>query len=232
MPDIENTVDVTLPEATDDAALNNEGESLSTITEETQGEEQPKQDAGWFRQRIDKAVSKAVAEAEARMAAKYESQLAEFANERIERQAQDLVRSGEFRNLETAKEYLTLKQGRQPEKAPKEEEQQHQQQETDPVIQARADLLAQQARKIEASRGSDVMAAYNEDQEIQRKVASGEWDFYDVADYLGQKRNPPSPARTSNGARSEKVSIRNMTDKQFNALQDKLAHGVKYNLRE
>lgn len=230
MPDIENTVDVNLPEASDDAALN-EGESLSTITEETQEEGQQKQDAGWFRQRIDKAVSKAVAEAEARMAAKYESQLAEFANERIDRQAQELVRSGEFRSLETAKEYLTLKSGRQPKAEPAGEEPQAQP-ETDPVIQARADLLAQQAHKIEASRGIDVMAAYNSDSEIQRKVASGEWDFYDVADFLANKRNPPSPARASNGAHTEKTSIRNMTDKQFKALQDKLAHGVKYNLRE
>jgi len=230
MPEVDNTVDVTLPEVADDAQLN-EGESLSTITEESQDEGQQKQDAGWFRQRIDKAVSKAVMEAEQRMAAKYESQLAEFAAERIERQAQELVRNGEFRSLDTAKEYLTLKSGRQPEKAVQAEEQPRQQ-ETDPVIQARADLLAQQAHKIESSRGIDVMAAYNGDSEIQRKVASGEWDFYDVADYLAQKRNPPSPARTSNGAHTEKASIRNMTDKQFKALQDKIAHGVKYNLRE
>ena len=94
MSELENTPVVEVsPDAQDDAALS-EGESLSTITEETPDEGQQKQDAGWFRQRIDKAVSKAVAEAEQRMAAKYEAQLAEFTQERIGRQAQQLVESG------------------------------------------------------------------------------------------------------------------------------------------
>ena len=223
MPENENTVDVTLPEAVDDAQQN-DGESLNAITEETQ-EEQPKQDAGWFRQRIDKAVSKAVAEAEARMAAKYEAQLAEFANERIQRQAQELVDSGKISDLETAVEYLTMKSGRQP-------VQPRQEQEVDPTIQAKADVLAQQAHKIMNASGVDVMAAYNENAEIQQKVASGEWDFYDVRDYLQNKRNPPSPARSSNGAHTEKASIKNMSESQWKALQKNLAQGKRYNLRD
>jgi hypothetical protein len=222
MPDIENTVDVTLPEAVDDAQQN-DGESLNAITEENQ-EEQPKQDAGWFRQRIDKAVSKAVAEAEARMAAKYEAQLAEFANERIQRQAQELVDSGKITDLETAVEYLTMKNGRQPKEQPK--------QEVDPAIQAKADVLAAQAHKIKSSSGIDVMAAYNDDAEIQQKVASGEWDFYDVRDFLQSKRNPPSPARSSNGAHTEKASIKNMSESQWKALQKNLDQGKRYNLRD
>ena len=223
MPEMENTVGVSLPEAVDDAQQN-EGESLSEIVEESH-EEQPKQDAGWFRQRIDKAVSKAVADAEARLTAKYEAQLAEFAEERIERQAQELVDNGEFKSLDTAKEYLTLKSGRQPKVVEKQEP------EIDPTIQAKADFLANQAHKIKSSRGVDVMAAYNEDPQIQQRIASGEWDFYDVADFL-TKRNPPSPARSSNGAHTERTSISKMTDKQFRALQDNLAHGKKYNLRD
>lgn len=220
MPETENTVDVTLPEAADDAQQN-EGESLNAITEE---EEQPKQDAGWFRQRIDKAVSKAVAEAEARMAAKYEAQLAEFANERIQRQAQELVDSGKIADLDTAVEYLTMKNGRQPKGQPK--------QEVDPAIQAKADVLAAQAHKIKSASGIDVMAAYNDDAEIQQKVASGEWDFYDVRDFLQSKRNPPSPARSSNGARPEKTSIKNMSEAQWKALQKNLDQGKRYNLRD
>ena len=223
MPEMENTVGVSLPEAVDDAQQN-EGESLSEIVEES-NEEQPKQDAGWFRQRIDKAVSKAVAEAKAELTAQYEAQLAEFREEKIARQAQELVDNGEFKNIETAKEYLTLKSGRQFKPVEREEP------EVDPAIQAKADVLAQQAHKIKSSRGVDVMAAYNNDPQIQQRIASGEWDFYDVADFL-TKRNPPSPARSSNGARSERVSIRNMTDKQFEALQRNLAQGRKYNLRD
>ena len=220
MPDIENTVDVSLPEAVDDAQQN-EGESLTEITGE---QEEPKQDAGWFKQRIDKAVNKAVSEANARIA-EYEARIAQLESERVDRKAQELVDSGEFKSLETAREYLTLKSGRQPMKA-------EPQQESDPVIQAKADMLAKQAQKIKSSQGLDVMAAYNQDSSIQQRIASGEWDFYDVAEYLQNRRNPPSPARSSNGARSEKVSIKNMSEKQWQALQANLGQGKKYSLRD
>ena len=228
MPDIENTVDVTLPEAVDDAQQN-DGESLNAITEETQ-EEQPKQDAGWFRQRIDKevskAVAKAVAETKAELSAKYEAQLAEFANERIQRQAQELVDSGKISDLETAVEYLTYKSGRQPKEQPRQE------QAVDPAIKAESDFLARQAHKVQASSGVDVIAAYNNDPMIQRKIADHEWDFYDVRDYLQNKRNPPSPARSSNGARPEKTSIKNMSEAQWKTLQKNLDEGKRYNLRD
>lgn len=225
MPDIENTVDVGMPEAADDAQQN-EGENLNAITEEVPEQEQPQKDAGWFRQRIDKAVSKAVAEAEQRMAAKYEAQLAEFANERIQRQAHELVDSGKIADFETAVEYLTMKSGRKPTEQPRQE------QEVDPAIQAKADVLAQQAHKIQSSSGVDVMAAYNNDPQIQQKIASGEWDFYDVRDYLQTRRNPPSPARNSNGARTEKSSIKNMSDAQWKALQKNLSQGKRYDVRD
>ena len=92
MPDIENTVDVTLPEAVDDAQQN-EGESLSNIAEETQ-EEQPQKDAGWFRQRIDKAKAQAIADYKAQHdteVAELRAEIEELRAERLERKAQELV---------------------------------------------------------------------------------------------------------------------------------------------
>ena len=237
MADMENTVDVGMPEgsAADDAQQAPNGESLSTILEEAQ-ETQEEQEAaqgqkggsepGWIKQRVSKAVEKAVAEAEARMRALYETQLAQLNADRVERQAQELVRRGEFRSLETAKEYLTLKGG-QPRQAQPEENQQ----EVDPVIQAKADLLAGQARRIKESRGVDVMAAYNQDPQIQQRIANGEWDFYDVAEYLSSRRNPPSPARSANGGRADRTSISDMTDAQWKRLNENLAKGKRYNVR-
>lgn len=237
MSDFENpTVEDVMPEASaqDDAAQAQLGEALSTITEETEEaeaqEQQPEQqhtEPGWMKQRIGKAVEKAVAEAEARLTAKYETELAEFRNERLERQAQDLVRSGEFKNLETAKEYLQLKGGQTQQSKP-EQPADDQQPDIDPVIRAKADMLAAQARKIKQSRGLDVMAAYNESPEIQRKLASGEWDFYDVAESMSEQHRAPTISRSANGARSEKKSISDLTEAEWRRLNQNLANGRKY----
>ena len=228
------TVEVGMPEASaaDDAQQAQLGEALSTITEETEAEAQPQQqeephtEPGWMKQRIGKAVDKAVAEAEARIAARYEAQIQELQSERLERQAQDLVRSGEFKSLDTAKEYLQLKGGRAPQQQPAEQPEQEQQQ-IDPAIQAKADMLAAQARKIRQSRGLDVMAAYNSDPEIQRRLATGEWDFYDVAESLEQQR-APTIARSANGAHGEKKGIADLNDKEWRRLQENLKNGKRY----
>lgn len=234
MADFENpTVEVGMPEesAADDAQQAQLGEALSTITDEVEAEQQDTQpeqqqhtEPGWMKQRIGKAVDKAVAEAEARIAARYEAQISELQAERLERQAQDLVRSGEFKSLDTAKEYLQLKGGRV--EAPKQAAEQTP--DIDPVIQAKADMLAAQARKIKASRGLDVMAAYNSNPEIQRKLASGEWDFYDVAEAMSQDRRAPTISRSANGARSEKRSISEMSEAEWHRLQQNLANGKRY----
>ena len=233
MADTENTVDVGMPEASaaDDAQQAQLGEALSTITEgaDADGQNQPSE-PGWIKGRVNAAVTKAVAEAEARIAARYEAQIAELQAERLDRQARDLVQRGEFRTLDTAKEYLQLKsQGGygQPTDA-REQQESEEAQAVDPVIQARADLLAAQAHKIRDARGIDVMAAYNADPEIQRKLASGEWDFYDVADQIADRQQTPAPVRRSNGARTEPASIRNMNERQWRELNRRIDSGGRF----
>ena len=229
MAEMENTVGALAEESAADDAQQAQGESLSTITgEPEEGAQQEPQDAGWFKQRISSAVSKAVADAEARITARYEAQIAELQTERLERQAQDLVHSGEFKSLERAKEYLRLKTGAGglPQAARVQDSDDGQA--VDPVVQAKADMLAAQARKIQQTRGLDVMAAYNGDQEIQRKLASGEWDFYDVAEMMEQNQSTPAPARRSNGAHNEPVSIRNMTEKQWRELNRRIDNGGRF----
>ena len=213
-----------------------QGESLSEITEEVQQPaepEAPAKEPGWIRGRIDKAVSKAVKEAEARVAAQYEAMLAPIRESVLDRQAEDLVRAGEFKSLDTAKEYLRLKSG-----APQPAEQiqpsvpQSQPQAVDPVSRAKADVLLRQAEKIKANRGLDVMAVYNQNPDVQEKILSGEWDFYDVAEAMGQRRTPLAPVRSPNGIGVNAVSIQNMSEDQFKRLQANLASGRKYDLRK
>lgn len=243
---MENTVEnmMLAESALDDAAqAQNEGESLSSLVTEqapTQDDTPPAQEPGWIKQRVNKAVTKAVAEARAALTAEYEAMLAPIRESVMDRQAQELVQSGEFKSLERAKEYVRLKGGvpieqpAQPQDNTPRDAQGRFQAKDDPTTRARADLLARQAQKIKTNRGVDVMQAFNSDPGIQQRILSGEWDFYDVADHLDAGRQPrrsvPAPMRTPNGARMNPVSIANMSDEQFERLQRNLASGTKYDL--
>ena len=224
----------------DDAALNPvqpEEEPVSSISEIT--EEPAPKEPGWIRSRIDKAVARAVRETEERMTAQFEQTLSPIRESMMERQAEDLVASGEFKTKEIALEYVRLKGGNvsavkraEPEAAPRDEQgrfaPKQQQQQLDPVAKAQADILARQAEKIKASRGVDVMQTFNGNPEVQQKVLSGEWDFYDVADAMSGKQMPMT-IRSANGASLTPTTIANMTDAQFQKLQENLAAGKIYN---
>ena len=66
-----------------------------------------------------------------------------------------------------------------------------------------------------------------DDPTVQQKVLSGEWDFYDVADY----HRPMAPMRSPNGANTGAFNVSNMSDEQFDRLLANLAAGKKYDAR-
>ena len=248
-----NTVEQILTESVQDDAAQAQGEALSAIMTDESAQQQtqaddntpPTKEPGWIKGRINKAVEKAVAEAEARVRAEYEQMLAPIRESVLERQAQELVASGEFKTLAIAKEYLSLKGG-MPAQATEQTEEQHTEQNRDqngrfasrakqgedPELNARADILARQARKIKTNRGLDVMEAFNADPDIKQKVLSGEWDFYDVADSMGNQRTVSAPARSANGGGVSGVSIKNMSAEQFRKLNENLASGRRYDVRK
>lgn len=249
-----NTVEQILTESVQDDAAQAQGEALSAIMTDEAAQQQtqtddntpPAKEPGWIKGRINKAVEKAVAEAEARVRAEYEQMLAPIRESVLERQAQELVASGEFKTLAIAKEYLSLKGG-MPAQATEQTEEQHTEQNRDqngrfasrakqgedPELNARADILARQARKIKTNRGLDVMEAFNADPDIKQKVLSGEWDFYDVADsMMGNQRTVSAPARSANGGGVSGVSIKNMSAEQFRKLNENLASGRRYDVRK
>ena len=94
--------------ALDDTALTEVAEDASetiesVMDEQPAQEEQPQQsEPGWIRKRIDKAVDKAVAAAEQRVAAQYEAVLAPLRNQLIENEAKELVGSGNTFSSRTA----------------------------------------------------------------------------------------------------------------------------------
>lgn len=254
---MENTVETQVQtEVLDDAALNPVqeqtdqieplAEALEAQPAQNANDQPPAKEPGWIRQRVDKAVSKAVRETEARMQAQFEATLAPIRESVWERQADALVASGEFKTRDRALEYVRLKGGvmtqpvqpepQQPATQPRDAQGRftapapQQQPANDPVIAARAQMLSQQADKIKARQGLDVMQAFNQDESIRQQVLSGNWDFYDVADALREGRMP-STVRSANGASAGATAIANMSEAQFQKLQENLAAGKIYDAR-
>lgn len=249
---MENTVEQILAGSVQDDAAQAQQENTQPLSEfmneqkaQTQPEAPAPKEPGWIKQRVSAAVDKAVAEAEARVAARYEAMLAPMRESLMDREAQELFASGEFKTLERAKEYVRLKNGvpvtqeaSEPQRSASERDAQgrfvKQEQPSDPVTQAKADLLAKQAQKIMNTQGVDVMAVFQSDPNVQAKVLSGEWDFYDVAQELTGRagRRAPAPVYSPNSAGNPGgLSVANMSDEQFDRLNQSLASGRRYDMR-
>jgi hypothetical protein len=236
----DDTLEESITEETDESESL---ESLNGEEEETPAEEEPKEgkqgasEPGWIRKRVDKAVEKALAEQERRLTAQFEAQMAPIRDKMLTEEAKELVRQGEFKSLERAKEYLQLKQGlpvntgeepSQPRSAngqfaPKE----------DPATTARINMLTHQADRIKASGGPDVVAEFRNNPQIKKAVIEGEMDFYDVAEQMKQpaKRKPPSPRRSPNGANGQNPNaIESMSDEQFRRLEKRIQNGERFRL--
>ena len=250
----ETMVDENLDEQTDDTFEQeiveeepDESESLDSLTEseeEAPAEEPEPQpqatEPGWIKKRVEKAVSKAVAETEARMQAMFDQQMAPIRARMMEDEAQELVRSRKVADIDTARELVRLRNGQPAPAAPEEPQQPRQTngqfaKKTDPAVQARIDMLQHQADRIKAQGGPDVIAEFQNNQEIKDAVVSGDMDFYDVANHLKERssrKRPPSPMRSPNGASGQNPNaIDTMSDEQFDRMERKIKEGARYQLR-
>lgn len=239
--------DDALPDDIAEETDESEEESLESLDEGEDEAPQPEEqnqpqasEPGWIKQRVNKAVEKAVAETERRMRSEFEQQMAPIREKMLNDEAKELVRQGEFKSLERAKEYLQLKQGM----PPKQEEPQRQAQprndngqfssQRDAATNARIDMLAHQVDSIKAKTGIDVMAVFESDKDIKNAVISGKMDFYDVAEQMQSKgrRRPPAPMRSPNGASGQQQNaISTMSDEQFERMEKRIAQGVRYSLK-
>lgn len=239
--DFDNTeVDDALPEEVVEEDVSEE-ESLESLNEdEGQPEEPQAQQAtepGYIKGRINKAVQRAVAETEARMQAMFDEQMAPIRERMIEMDAQELVRTGVVKDLETAKELVRYRQGQpaaqaEPEPQPRNEQGQFAPRQ-DPGTSARVDMLAHQADRIKERTGVDVIDIFTNDEDIKQAVISGEMDFYDVADMMKEtKRKPPAPMRSPNGASGKNTNaITTMSDEQFERMEKRIKEGARYSLK-
>ena len=246
----ETMVDENLDEQTDDTFEEeiveeepDESESLDSLSEDEEPAEEPEApqatEPGWIKKRVQKAVDRAIAQTRAEMQEMFDQQMAPIRARMIEDEAQELVRSRKVADIETARELVRLRNG-QPAQAQVEPPQQPRQSngqyaaKRDPAIQARIDMLNHQAEKIRDEGGPDVIAEFQNNEEIKNAVISGEMDFHDVAGYMKQqpKRRPPSPMRSPNGASGKNPNaIDTMSDEQFERMERKIKEGARYQLR-
>ena len=249
----ETMVDENLDEQTDDTFDEeiveeepDESESLDSLSEDEEPEEDQEEQApqatepGWIKKRVQKAVDRAIAQTRAEMQAMFDEQMAPIRARMIEDEAQELVRSRKVTDIETARELVRLRNG-QPAQAQVEEPQQPRQAngqyaaKRDPAIQARIDMLQHQADRIKESGGPDVIAEFQNNEEVKNAIVSGDMDFYDVANQLRERssrKRPPSPMRSPNGASGKNPNaIDTMSDEQFERMERKIKEGARYQLR-
>ena len=223
-------------------------ESLESFTEdegtESAEEQQPEQkgttEPGYVQKRIDKALARERESMRAEIMAQVEAQYAPIRERLLEMDAQELVRKGEVKNIELAKEILRYRQG-QPQAQPAQKAEQPRQAngqfapKEDAKVTARINFLAEQANKIKTKTGIDVIEIMNNDPNIKNKIVSGEMDFYEVAETVKQKparRGPPAPTRSSNGASGQSPNaIDSMSKEQFARLEKKISEGARISLK-
>ena len=246
---VEQTEAADEEESFEDADVVEEEEDTSESLDSLEGEEnesaeeQPKSqgtsEPGYVQKRIDKALARERENIRAEVMAQVEAQYAPIRDRLLEMDAKELVRQGEFKSIERAKEYLQLKQGISPTVTEKPATQPRQSNgqfapKQDPVIQAKIDMLASQADKIKAKTGIDVIAEFDKNPKIKDAVINGEMDFYDVADQMKgqQKRRPPAPTRSSNGASGQSPNaIDTMSDEAFARMERKIKEGARFTLK-
>ena len=244
--DTELAEDLLLDEVVEDSEDEGPEESLESITDEGQAaeeQESPKGkqgtgEPGYVQGRIAKAVQKAVAETEARLTAQFEAQYAPIRERMLEMEAQDLVKKGDVKNLEIAKELVRARQG-MPAQQPTGQSAQPRQANgqfasaQDAKMNARLEILAEQADKLSAKIGVDLIDVMKSDMKIRDKILSGKMDFYDLAEQVKNqptKKKPPAPMRSPNGVNGQiKGTIMSMSDKQFEELEKRVkAGGVRF----
>lgn len=208
-----------------------EAEELPVDEPEQPVEEPKATEPGYVQKRIEKALARERDSMRASIMAEIEAQYAPIRERLLEMDAQELVRTNKIGDIETARDYVRLRQGITPEaEQPREDGQFASREEA--ATAARIEMLRHQAENIKADSGIDVIAAWNSDPDIKEAVINGEMDFYDVAKQMRPQKRPPSPMRSPNGASGTNPNaIDTMSDAQFEKLERRIKEGARYTLK-
>jgi hypothetical protein len=220
-------------DAVEEEYLDEPEEEVEEQPEEPKAKEEP----GYVQKRIEKALARERDSMRAEIMAQVEAQYAPIRDRLLEMDAQELVRTGEFKSIERAKEYLQLKQGMPTESVEQPRDEQGRYTSVQDAIatakvEARIEELKIQAEKIKADSDIDVIAEYNNNPKVKEAIINGEMDFYDVAKQMKGKKRPPSPSRSPNGVNGiGPQSISSMSDAQFRKMDKMLDQGVRFTIR-
>lgn len=221
-------------EQVDEPAADDQPEEEQSESGEEDNAGTAKQEPGYVKRRIEKAVDKAIEEVNAQWQAKFDAFMKPFQEKMIEDEAQQLVKDRKVADIETARELVRYRKGQPaqqpsvPQEQPREANGQFAAKE-DPVISARIDILSHQADRIKETMGLDVMAEFDKNAEIKQAILNGEMDFYEVAEQMQarpQRKRPPSPMRSPNGVNGQiNNPIMQMSDEQFDRLVERVRKG-------
>lgn len=219
------------------------GEEEAPAEQDQKTEPQGTSEPGWFRKRWDKEVGRLSAQIRSEVQAEYEAQIAPLRERMMEMDAQELLKSRKVADIETARELVRLRNGLPAAAAEQPKAEQPRQTngqfapKEDAATTVRINMLKHQADAIRAKGGPDVIAEFQSNEEIKRKVINGEMDFYEVADYLREqkpsRKRAPSPTRSPNGASgtNNPNAIDSMSDEQFDRMERRIKEGARYKLK-
>lgn len=242
----EEAVDSELPEGVVEEDSSGEEDIESLIAdEEAPAEEAPEEgpkdtgtkEPGYVKQRIEKAL--------ARQQEEFDRRMAPIMERLLEMDAKELVASGKVKDLELARELVRLRQGMPAARTeadgsdkgsvPQRNEKGQFVSRDDAETTTRISMLKHQAERIKARGGPDVIAEFQDNEDIKKRVIAGEMDFYDVADEMKNRkpgRKPPSPMRSPNGASGVNPNaIDSMSDEQFARLEKRIQEGARIRIR-
>lgn len=175
----------------------------------------------------------------------YEERLARYEKLELEAEAKRLAKEKNIPE-DIALEYLSLKKGQPvdaPATQPRTESGRFAKRTSDPEApqndaQARAAALMAQAEAFEKSSRGEVgkdaiLEAFETDDAVRAKVASGEWDFTDVGLYLAENASskPPRAVRSPNGGTLKTSGFATMSDEDFAKFNDRVAKGAVFDTR-
>lgn len=209
-------------------------ESEEEEEEEPEEETPPPSEPGWMKRRVQKAVDKAVAQALAAQQAEFDRRMMPIIEKMMEDEAQALVATRQVADIDLAREIVKYRHGQEPEQIPEQPRQANGQfaPKTDPVIETKVDFLAKQAERVARQTGVDVIGIFSKDEDIKDAVLNGDMDFYDVAREAKQKKRPPSPTRSPNGAGGEtRDTFSSMSSEQFRRFEANLEKGGRYSVK-
>ena len=233
--DFEETMDNEELDLSEEVVEEPEEEAEELPTEDVQDEqpEEPKAtEPGYVQKRIEKALARERDSMRSQIMAEIEAQYAPIRDRLLEMDAQELVRTRKVADIETARELVALRQGITPNEPAEENSEQDYDPQNDKALLTRINMLKHQAKQILADTGIDVIAEWNNNEDVKQAIMNEEVDFYDVARQMQKRKRPPSPMRSPNGASGTNANaIESMSDAMFDKMEKRIKEGARYTLR-